>query len=135
MVQNVSDIRNQINLLRIDSLPVREVSVVVDADTVLQLGGAQLEAPENSTLRISGMSIEGRRLGSNDLTRVVIDGQGKSRLFLVKGTLILERVILTGGRDQYGGAFYVSPQGKVELTDSIITNCAADWSDSKTCAY
>ena len=77
---------------------------------------SELECSSNITVRIVS-SGEGATL----------DGQGRSRLFSLKGgcSLTLRGLALVNGRAEHGGALHAQGAGDIELIDATIKGCSA----------
>ncbi|EOD07111.1 hypothetical protein EMIHUDRAFT_198407, partial [Emiliania huxleyi CCMP1516] len=58
-----------------------------------------------------------------------LDGKRETRLFYLEGgcSLTLRGLTLVNGRAEYGGVVFAFGAGDVEIIDSTITNCRADW--------
>ena len=124
MIDTMEQLRSSIDSTtrgsRLDVILPANLHLLVD-------GNSPLIIPANTTVKISSAeaSSERRLSGQRGYSRPIIDGQGLSRLFDVRGRLELVEVTLARGRAQFGGCLFVFSGGAAKVVRSLLSECRA----------
>ena len=92
--------------------------IFLTSEGPIDLNGVELEVAVGTHVVIYS-GVLGRRGG------MVINGEGRSRIFNIKGTLELESITIRNGRAQYGGGIFVHSSATAKLSHVAIEACKA----------
>ena len=101
---------------RLASLRALPTPLVLPSGCELFLSGSPLVVPAGTHAILSSAAGE---------SRAVLNGEGRSRLLDVHGTLELDGLHLTAGHASEGGGVRIHPGARTSIRGSVISNCSS----------